>query len=433
MDELEEDSATPAPEPAIAEPCAHGDAPLATLAETTHDLFLQCLTAGSLTSRDLGRLRCTARWFSHGIVEAAACRILMAAARTEAQERVEFESMIEPEQLKTLETAQCKASDWGFSFPPSHETVTRFWGDGQPSDSEIAWLGERQVEIQQTVVDAKARWEKTRARLAGAVATAEQEPLKRLATDRQRDERWLQMLRRRERPLAFTDLSQMHDIAVQAGGRVVARGLRERLAGRHGSTSDYKSATWQDCMSESGYNSAVCAEHRMTAGVHRAEFALEGEESDVAVGIVQEVYGRPANTQSGWRFSSRGFSVQHDSHEFPGAEAFGPGDTIRLELDLSGEWGGHVVAREGNRIRTAPRLGPATRALLRAFKNGEYLGEVASFQKDPETAFYWLVEMTGPETLTWLEISRPDARREFGFGVQRDQVTWANPHRFVGR
>ena len=153
----------------------------------------------------------------------------------------------------------------------------------------------------------------------------------------------------------------------------------------------------------------------MTAGVHRAEFALEGEESDVAVGIVQEVYGRPANTQSGWRFSSRGFSVQHDSHEFPGAEAFGPGDTIRLELDLSGEWGGHVVAREGNRIRTAPRLGPATRALLRAFKNGEYLGEVASFQKDPETAFYWLVEMTGPETLTWLEISRPDARREFGF------------------
>ena len=50
MDEREEDSATPAPVPAIAEPCAHGDAPLATLAETTHDLFLQCLTAGSLTS-----------------------------------------------------------------------------------------------------------------------------------------------------------------------------------------------------------------------------------------------------------------------------------------------------------------------------------------------------------------------------------------------
>ena len=77
----------------------------------------------------------------------------------------------------------------------------------------------------------------------------------------------------------------------------------------------------------------------------------------------------------------------------------------------------------GNRVRTAKRKGAATRAVLTAYKNGERLGEVANFEKRPNAGFFWLVEMYGSDT--WVEISRP-ARKEFGFGVTKDQVSWAS-------
>ena len=102
-----------------------------------------------------------------------------------------------------------------------------------------------------------------------------------------------------------------------------------------------------------------------------------------------------------------------------------------MELDLSGEWGGHVIAREGNRIKTAALAGPASKATLRAFKNGEYLGEVAIIRKDPGTGFYWLAEMHGDEALTWIEISRPDPGeqrflvfREIPPHLQKSDVRW---------
>ena len=360
-------------------------------------MLLQCLTApGSLAARDLGRLHCTARCFPREVVDDAACQILAATAHKEAHQRVEFEDKVEAAQIITLEAQQRKADDLDFSFPLDQKTIVRFWGDSEPDETDISELRNLCADVRRELAAADLLRANTLRRKAAVVANASQEPLARVTAARQRDERWLQMLHRTERFLAFTEFGNLHSAEVrlcaQIGGRVSCTQGRWTTPGGWPST-------------------AVCAQHLMTAGVHRAEFSIDGEQGRVAVGVVMEVYGRPANHTSGWFFSSRGLKQHNDAFtEFPGGEEFGPGDTIRMELDLSGEWGGHVIAREGNKIKTAPRLGPATKATLRAFKNGEYLGEVAIIQKDPDTGFYWVVEMHGDEALTWVEISRPDAR-----------------------
>jgi hypothetical protein len=96
--------------------------------------------------------------------------------------------------------------------------------------------------------------------------------------------------------------------------------------------------------------------------------------------------------------------------EDPNARA---GDTVRLELDLDGQWGGTVASRFGNRVKMHAKKGPGTRATLTAYNNGERVGTVVTFETRPRTSFVWLVEMVSADN--WVQISRPEGQ-EFGYG-----------------
>lgn len=492
------------------EPAEERPAPFWTLAQTSRDLLMQCLTAGSLDARDLGRLQCVARCFTRDIIDDAASRLLVTEAQAEAEQRQAFEFAVLDEHTALAVKQQSEAAQWDWVERPPRAMILEMWGccgtcdridcpghveeEDEPGETEFAELREEQMAFQQGLQVAQAQLKRTQERVAAATAGAELEPLARVSAQRRKDERWSQILRRTEKPLLFTSFCETH-MSVYMGpsgadsasvcqdeGEGAGGGL-ERMRVPRGRIARPRPGrkSWGNEPRSGAHAAAVCAEHRMTTGTHRAEFTIGKCDSHITVGIMHANHhprahnhgrdgmckgafcGRPTDTKSAWGFNSRG-EVHHlfssfeplgecrrslpcpslspapslqlcrsqtglgrliEAAPFVGLEGgFGDGDTVRLELDLDGEWGGHVTSRMGNRVRTAKRQGPATRAVLTACKNGERLGEVANFEKRPGAGFFWLAQLYGCDT--WLEISRP-AGKEFGYGVTKDQVSWATP------
>ena len=384
------------------------------------DLLVSVLASGALDARDLGRLACVSRRFSSDLIEQAARLLVLDSARSRASANQQFETELERLDIKAVDKARSGFHDHG--YPLSREHVIEMWGyegeldaDEWPSEEDLAEERRENAEAKAAFESVKARLAATQQRKQAAKAAVES-----IADPRLRDERWLQVLNRTAKRLVFTTACADHMTLRCAGEVAMPRPPPE----------------WHT-YSTGAYTSAVCAAHPMAEGVHRADFQIGKRSGPITLGVMLSSHdemahnhgrgpctgafcGRPTDTKSAWGFSHTGH-VHHiwgTAHRYVGdGEGFGEGDTIRLELELDGQWGGHVTARSGNRVRTAKMKSPGTRAVLTAYKNGERLGTVANFEKRPRTGFVWLCEMfTGND---WVRISRPEGK-EFGFGVTQD-------------
>ena len=340
------------------EPAEEQLAPFWTLSQTSPDLLMQCLTAGSLDARDLGRLQCVARCFTCDIVDDAARQLLIAEAQAEAEQRLAFELLVLDEHTTQVHKQQSEAAArWNWVNRPPRAMILEMWGccgycdrvdcpghiepDEEPGETEFAELRAEQAAFKQELQEVQAQLKRTQERVAAVTAEAELEPLARISAQRRKHERWLQMLRRTEKPLLFTSFCEEHmGVYVGPSGTVPAstavcqdevkgasgdlerrRVLRGRIARpRPGPKRGYET--------HGAYTAAVCAEHRMTTGTHRAEFTIGKCDRHTTVGIMHANHhprahnhgrdpmckgsfcGRPTDTKSAWGFNSSG-EVHH--------------------------------------------------------------------------------------------------------------------------
>ena len=335
-----------------------------------------------------------ARCFSRDIIDDAANQLLVTDAQREAEQRLAFESAVLAEHTLQFEKKQSDAHTWDWVGRPPRATIVEMWGcggycdrpgctghvdpDDEPGEAEFAELRTEQSTFRTELATLAAQLDRTRERFAAALARAKLDRQTRVNGQRQKEERWLQMLRRTEK-LLFTAFCPDH-MSVFLGDLLSPTGVADDIerddsgafeiirVSRGRIARPRAAPTWH--RSQGNNAAAICAEHRMMVGIHRAEFKIGKCDRYLTVGILHADHhprahnhgreaackgafcGRPTDTKSAWGYNSSG--AMHHRFEGPtqslGLEPFGDGDTVRLELNLDGEWGGHVIARMGNRV-----------------------------------------------------------------------------------
>jgi len=381
------------------------------LLETLEDDVLICiLTSGSLCSRDFGRLACVSRRFNaRGLVENVARQLVTTTAIQAATARLEFEK--EQVEVDSNDVAQKKRGWHDHTYPLSRAAIVEIWGYNGELDVDDEPDADGLAEEQEENAQAKLAWQEAEARVALAhkrVADCEARLVK--ARDGgleepwlpERGEQWLRALNRTAQKLIFSAACSQH-MMICCGGQVamVKKGA-------------------------SAYTSAVCAQHPMLTGTHRADFTIgQASGGQITLGVLLTSHdpcafnvgrnrdcdgafcGRPSDTKSGWGFTEAGklkhtFAACANPPTVGDGTGFRTGDRVRLELELDGQWGSNSRSPRVLYQRSTILRGPGTRATLTAYVNGVRQGTVATFEKQPNTGFVWLVEMVAEND--WVRI-----------------------------